>query len=86
MEASIAAVLKKQTTQKTTPAPFVRPALAADRVPEVRIRQPIPETISVVDLDKGAQTGLVRFTPLPFNSNAALVTPSVGDAYVFSAS
>ena len=35
------------------------------------------ETISVVDLDRGAQTGLIRFTPLPFNSNAALVTPSV---------
>jgi uncharacterized protein (TIGR03437 family) len=35
------------------------------------------ETISVVDLDKGLQTGLVRFTPLPFNSNVALVTPSV---------
>jgi uncharacterized protein (TIGR03437 family) len=35
------------------------------------------ETISVVDLDKGAQVGLVRFTPLPFNSNVALVTPSV---------
>src|SRR5204862_1194625 len=32
---------------------------------------------SVVDLDKGAQTGLVRFTPLPFNSNVSLVTPSV---------
>src|SRR5262249_17368841 len=32
------------------------------------------ETISVVDLDKGAQVGLVRFTPLPFNSNVALVT------------
>jgi uncharacterized protein (TIGR03437 family) len=35
------------------------------------------ETISVVDLDRGVQTGLIRFTPLPFNSNAALVTPSV---------
>ncbi len=35
------------------------------------------ETISVVDLNKGAQTGLIRFTPLPFNSNAALVTPSL---------
>src|SRR5260370_17843134 len=35
------------------------------------------ETISVVDLDLGAQTGLIRFTPLPFNSNAALVTPSL---------
>jgi len=35
------------------------------------------ETLSVVDLDRGAQTGLVRFTPLPFNSNVALVTPSV---------
>ena len=35
------------------------------------------ETISIVDLDRGAQTGLVRFTPLPFNSNVALVTPSV---------
>ena len=35
------------------------------------------ETISVVDLDKAAQTGLIRFTPLPFNSNAALVTPSL---------
>jgi uncharacterized protein (TIGR03437 family) len=35
------------------------------------------ETISVVDVDKGLQTGLVRFTPLPFNSNTALVTPSV---------
>src|SRR5258708_2136985 len=35
------------------------------------------ETISVVDLDKGAQTGFVRFTPLPFNSNVSLVTPSV---------
>jgi uncharacterized protein (TIGR03437 family) len=35
------------------------------------------ETISVVDLDKGAQTGLIRFTPLPFNSNAALVTPNL---------
>src|SRR5207247_3132565 len=35
------------------------------------------ETISLVDLDKGAQTGLVRFTPLPFNSNVSLVTPTV---------
>jgi hypothetical protein len=35
------------------------------------------ETISMVDLDKGVQTGLIRFTPLPFNSNAALVTPNV---------
>src|SRR5205823_5938850 len=35
------------------------------------------ETISIVDLDKGAQVGLVRFTPLPFNSNAALVTPNL---------
>jgi uncharacterized protein (TIGR03437 family) len=35
------------------------------------------ETLSVVDLDKGAQVGLVRFTPLPFNSNTALVTPNV---------
>jgi uncharacterized protein (TIGR03437 family) len=35
------------------------------------------ETISLVDLDKGAQTGLIRFTPLPFNSNAALVTPNL---------
>jgi uncharacterized protein (TIGR03437 family) len=35
------------------------------------------ETISVVDLSRGVQTGLIRFTPLPFNSNAALVTPSV---------
>src|SRR5260370_33120434 len=35
------------------------------------------ETLSVVDLDKGAQVGLVRFTPLPFNSNVALVTPNV---------
>jgi len=32
------------------------------------------ETISIVDLDRGAQTGLVRFSPLPFNSNVALVT------------
>jgi hypothetical protein len=35
------------------------------------------ETISVVDLDRGTQTGLIRFTPLPFNSNAALVTPNL---------
>ncbi|HTM52031.1 MAG TPA: hypothetical protein VL285_25225, partial [Bryobacteraceae bacterium] len=35
------------------------------------------ETISILDLDKGAQVGLVRFTPLPFNSNVALVTPNV---------
>jgi uncharacterized protein (TIGR03437 family) len=35
------------------------------------------ETISVVDLDQGVQTGLVRFSPLPFNSNVALVTPNV---------
>jgi uncharacterized protein (TIGR03437 family) len=35
------------------------------------------ETISLVDLDKGAQTGLIRFTPLPFNSNTALVTPNL---------
>jgi len=35
------------------------------------------ETISIVDLDRGAQTGLVRFSPLPFNSNVALVTPSL---------
>jgi len=35
------------------------------------------ETLSVVDLDKGVQVGLVRFTPLPFNSNVSLVTPSV---------
>src|SRR6185369_5316161 len=35
------------------------------------------ETLSVVDLDRAAQTGLVRLTPLPFNSNVALVTPNV---------
>ena len=35
------------------------------------------ETISVVDLDAGKQTGLIRFTPLPFNASVSLVTPSV---------
>ena len=35
------------------------------------------ETISVVDLDRGAQTGLARFSPLPFNSNVPLVTPNL---------
>ena len=35
------------------------------------------ENISVVDLTTNVQTGLIRFPPLPFNSNVALVTPSL---------
>jgi uncharacterized protein (TIGR03437 family) len=35
------------------------------------------EVISIVDLDRGRQTGLVRFPPLPFNSNAVMATPQV---------
>ena len=35
------------------------------------------ESISIVDLDKGAATGSVKFPPLAYNSSATLVTPSV---------
>ncbi|MEO7652034.1 MAG: hypothetical protein ABIZ80_16340, partial [Bryobacteraceae bacterium] len=35
------------------------------------------ETISVVDLDRSRQTGLIRFPPLPFNSNVAIITPNL---------
>ncbi|MDZ4800572.1 MAG: beta-propeller fold lactonase family protein, partial [Bryobacteraceae bacterium] len=35
------------------------------------------ESISVVDLDSLRVTGKVKFPPLPFNSGAAIVTPSV---------
>ncbi|MGH9662360.1 MAG: hypothetical protein ACRD96_27665, partial [Bryobacteraceae bacterium] len=35
------------------------------------------ESISIVDLELGRQTGRVRFPPLPFNSNAAIVTPNL---------
>ncbi len=35
------------------------------------------ENISVVDLTQNKQTGLIRFPPLPFNSNIALITPSL---------
>lgn len=35
------------------------------------------ESISIVDLNKGAVTGRVRFPPIPFNASAPLVTPQV---------
>ena len=35
------------------------------------------ESISIIDLDKLQVTGQVKFPPLPFNSNAPLMTPSV---------
>lgn len=35
------------------------------------------ESISIVDVNKGAVTGRVRFPPIPFNASAALVTPQV---------
>ena len=35
------------------------------------------ESISVVDLDSMKLTGRIKFPPLPFNSAAAVVTPSV---------
>ncbi len=35
------------------------------------------ENISVVDLTQMQQTALIRFPPLPFNSNIALITPNL---------
>jgi uncharacterized protein (TIGR03437 family) len=35
------------------------------------------ENISVVDLTQGAVTGRVKFPPIPFNANFALVTPQI---------
>ncbi|HEY1342467.1 MAG TPA: hypothetical protein VGF59_33415 [Bryobacteraceae bacterium] len=35
------------------------------------------EHISIVDLEKGAVTGRVRFPPVPFNSALAVITPSL---------
>ena len=34
------------------------------------------ESITVVDLDKRATVGRIKFPPIPFNSNAVLITPS----------
>jgi uncharacterized protein (TIGR03437 family) len=35
------------------------------------------ESISIVDLTQGAVTGRVKFPPIPFNANFALVTPQI---------
>ena len=35
------------------------------------------ENISIVDLDRGRQVGRIRMPPIPFNTNVALITPSV---------
>lgn len=35
------------------------------------------ENISIVDLERGRQVGRIRMPPIPFNTNVALITPSV---------